>query len=225
MQIRVNGDIVHISGYVNAVERASKTLQDRSGPFVEAIASGAFNKAINRNDDIHVLLNHNWERDLGSTKKGNLKLCENNIGLYAEAEIVDREVAQEAKDGKLVGWSFGFEDREVERSVNNDGMIFRYVKDLDLYEVSILDNKKIPAYDGTLIMAREEGDKRLYKGENMYDDIIYQGDKEKPAESEIRASESEETNIEPKQQEVVEKIIDYSEYENLIKEMKEGTYE
>lgn len=220
MLIRVKGDTVYISGYVNAIERCSKVLQDRAGAFVEAIGKGAFAKALKRNDDVHVLLNHDWGRDLGSTKKGNLKLSENNIGLYAEAEINDREVAQEAKDGKLVGWSFGFEDREVERSVDNNGMVFRYVKDLDLYEVSILNNRKVPAYDGTLIMAREEGEKTLFKGAIMDDDINYQTEEENPAESEIRATEGEETQSEPKQHEDVEKNIDYSKYEEWINEMK-----
>ena len=31
------------------------------------------------NNDIHILLNHDWDRDLGSTKQGNLELEEDNV--------------------------------------------------------------------------------------------------------------------------------------------------
>ena len=79
MKINVRADTVEISGYVNAVERNSKPLMSRIGQFIERICKGAFKKAIKRNNDIHILLNHDWNRDLGSTKQGNLELTEDNI--------------------------------------------------------------------------------------------------------------------------------------------------
>ena len=144
MIVRVREDSVEIDGYVNAIERKSKPLMSRIGRFVERICKGAFSKAIKRNDNIRLLLNHNWERDLGGTKDGNLILTEDNIGLHARATINDQEVAEKARNGSLVGWSFGFKDREVNNSVEN-GMPTRDVKDLDLFEVSILDRTKTPA--------------------------------------------------------------------------------
>ena len=150
MEIRIKNDSVEISGYVNAVERNSKPLMSRIGQFIERICKGAFSKAIKRNNDIHILLNHDWERDLGSTKDGTLELNEDNIGLFAKATIDDPEVIKKAHSGELVGWSFGFSDRNVENSIEK-GMPTRAVKDLDLYEVSILDKSMTPAYDGTLI--------------------------------------------------------------------------
>ena len=80
---RFESDNVEISGYVNAIERKSKPLMSRIGQFIERICKGAFKKAIQRNDNIRLLLNHNWERDLGGTKDGNLVLTEDNIGLHA----------------------------------------------------------------------------------------------------------------------------------------------
>ena len=112
MKIRVKRDYVEIEGYVNAIERNSKPLMSRIGQFIERICKGAFDKALKRNDDVHILLNHDWERDLGSTKKGNLELHEDNIGLHARAKITDEEVIEKARAGQLVGWSFGFQDRE-----------------------------------------------------------------------------------------------------------------
>ena len=149
MRINIREDQVEIEGYVNSIERKSRPLMSRIGRFVERICKGAFKKAIDRNDNIRLLLNHNWDRDLGGTKDGNLVLTEDNIGLHARATITDQEVIEKARNNALVGWSFGFKDREVDNTMEN-GMPTRDVKDLDLYEVSILDRTKTPAYEGTL---------------------------------------------------------------------------
>ena len=237
MKVKVRADSVEIEGYVNAVERNSKPLMSRIGNFIERICKGAFKKALKRNDDVHILLNHDWNRDLGSTKQGNLELTEDNIGLHARACITDKEVVQKARNGDLVGWSFGFQDRDVDNSTY-DGMPYRAVKDLDLFEVSILDRTKSPAYDGTLITARAEGEDLQvhYRGEDFIDDIDLDDEdtpeeelqdiKEEIIEAEIQAETEKELNDEvreesPKQQEIVEKNIDYSKYEQLIQDMKE----
>lgn len=221
MEIRVKEDSVEITGYVNAIERDSKPLLSRVGQFIERICKGAFKKALKRNDDVHILLNHDWNRDLGSTKKGNLELIEDNIGLRAKATITDPEVIQKARNGDLVGWSFGFQDREVENTIER-GMPHRAVRDLDLAEVSILDKRKTPAYDGTLIMARDDREELHFRGEDFIDEISIR-EEEKAQDNEMKDNEVQEK--EPKQQEVVENTnnqeIDYSKYENMLKEMKE----
>ena len=166
MEIRIMEDKVEISGYVNAIERNSRILRNELGEFVERVCKGAFKNAIKRNDDIHILLNHEKSRDLGSTKQGNLELEEDAIGLKARATIKDAEVIQKARNGELVGWSFGFRDREVENKII-DGLAHRAIKELDLSEVSIIDSTKKPAYEGTLISARSdspEGTKYIRAG-------------------------------------------------------------
>ena len=153
MKIKIRADSVEIEGYVNAVERNSKPLMSRIGRFIERVCKGAFKKALKRNDNVNILLNHDWSRNLGSTKQGNLQLEEDSIGLHARATITDPEVIESARRGELVGWSFGFNDRDVENSTEQ-GMPLRIVKDLDLHEVSILDRKMSPAYEGTLVAVR-----------------------------------------------------------------------
>lgn len=191
MKIKIRQDHVEIEGYVNAVERNSKPLFSRIGRFIERICKGAFNNAIKRNDDIHILLNHDWDRDLGSTKTGNLELEEDNIGLKARATITDPEVITAARNGDLVGWSFGFEDREVEKRII-DGIVNRAVKDLDLYEVSILDRTKTPAYDGTLIAARNKGDKMQFRGVEFIDKPeIHEEPKQEIQPQEVRETPEE----------------------------------
>ena len=204
MRIEIRSDSVILEGYVNAIERKSKILHSRMGRFIERIRKGAFFNALKRNDDVHVLLNHDWNRDLGSTKQGNLELQEDAIGLKARAEITDKEVIEDARNGRLVGWSFGFLD--VPGGVVNkqeDGIALREVSDMDLREVSILNNRKSPAYEGTLIMARDDGE-AVYFGDDFVTEI------------EVREEEPKE---EPPQE---EKVIDYSKYEKMIEEMKEG---
>ena len=226
MRVNIRADKVEIEGYVNAIERDSKPLWSRVGQFIERICKGAFKKALKRNDDVHILLNHDWNRDLGSTKQGNLELEEDNIGLRVRACITDPEVVKKARAGELVGWSFGFSDRDVINSIR-DGMPHRAVKDLDLAEVSILDKRKSPAYEGTLITARAEDEVVHFRGEDFIDDVEVKEEqpeeKQEEATTEVVAEVQEEVpeDVEPKQQEIVDKNIDYSKYEEIIAEMKE----
>lgn len=214
MQINIREDSVEIEGYVNAVERNSKPLMSRMGKFIERIKAGAFTRALKRNDDVHVLLNHDWQRDLGSTKQGNLELIEDNIGLRAKCTITDKDVMEKAKRGDLVGWSFGFYDRDVKNGVEN-GMLTREVNDLDLEEVSILDRSKVPAYDGTLIMARDkDSEDRIFVSESFDSDSA---DEDVSCEtSEKRDAKNDDVSRETEHQ------IDYSRYKEMIAEMKEG---
>ncbi len=229
MKVNIRADKVEIEGYVNAIERDSKPLWSRVGQFIERICKGAFKKALKRNDDVHILLNHDWTRDLGSTKQGNLELEEDNIGLKARATITDPEVVKKARAGELVGWSFGFSDRDVINSIR-DGMPHRAVKDLDLAEVSILDKRKSPAYEGTLITARAEEDVLHFRGEDFIDEVEVKEDQpeeqpetveETTTEVVVEVQEKAPEDDEPKQQEIVDKEIDYSKYEEIIAEMKE----
>ena len=160
MRVEVRNDSVFVSGYVNAVERLSKpireTLHGRIRTFLERIKAGVFRNALKKNDNVLVLLNHDESRVLASTKDGNAVLTEDNIGLRAEITITDKEVVQKARDGKLSGWSFGFIANDDEITTEGKDEI-RTVTDLELLEVSILDDTKAPAYYGTSIEAREGG--------------------------------------------------------------------
>lgn len=160
MRVEIRNDSVFIHGYVNAVERLSKpireTLHGRIRTFLERIKAGVFRNALKKNDNVLVLLNHDENRVLASTKDGSAVLAEDNIGLRAEITITDKEVVQKARDGKLSGWSFGFIANDDEISTEGKDEI-RTVTDMDLLEVSILDDTKAPAYYGTSIETREGG--------------------------------------------------------------------
>jgi uncharacterized protein len=154
MRIEIRGNQVLLDGYVNAVGRESRVLPSSRGPFREQIKPGTFERALQKTDNVGLRFNHDEKRQLGSTKDGNLQLWEDNIGLRAIATVTDEEVMQKAKDGKLTGWSFGFIDQKPNWQDGQDGVQRRFLEDIELLEVSILD--KTPAYIATSIEARGE---------------------------------------------------------------------
>ena len=164
MKVEVRGDSVIVSGYVNAVERYSKPItcewRGQVRTFLEKVKAGVFKTSLKRNDDVKVLLNHDANRELANTKDGTAKLEEDNIGLRAEVIITDKEVVEKARNNQLVGWSFGFHANSDD--VGTEGANeTRTITDLDLVEVSILDDTKRPAYNGTSIESRCESEKGL----------------------------------------------------------------
>lgn len=159
MKVTVRSDKVIIDGYVNAVDRFSRPLFDtRIGRFIEKILPNVFKRAIQKASNIDVLLNHKEDRKLASTADGTAKIYEDNVGLRAVVEITDAEVIEKARAGKLRGWSFGFQDEDSDQTTNKDGLIERVVKALTLFEVSIIDDRAMPAYFGTSIETRTVGD-------------------------------------------------------------------
>ena len=230
MKIQIREDSVTIEGYVNAVERASKPLNSRLGKFVEKICAGAFKRALSRADDVRILLNHDWQRDLGGTKSGELELEEDNIGLHARATITDPEVIKDARNGDLVGWSFGFDDMPdgVEETRDSEtGLPFRKVKDLALYEVSLLNRQKSPAYAGTLVNVRD--DKQIFISEDNLPDNIElieeaTTDAVKEALEELRAEDAQTDKKDPETTPANDDIKSYdnSRYKNIIAELKES---
>ena len=223
MNISIREDKVIIEGYVNAVERNSKPLNERGVTFIERIAAGAFKRALARAHDIRILLNHNAARDLGGIKDGNLELEEDNIGLRARAEITDPEVIDDARKGNLVGWSFGFTDDNVTQLRDEEsGLPLRKVNDLELLEVSLLNRKKSPAYVGTLVNVRDNGEiKKINLSEDYTDGEINTIDETtREVLEEIRV-EIREDQPEPDTPEKKEVSSDYyAGYRNIIDELK-----
>ena len=156
MRIEVRSDNnILIDGYVNAVARDSRIMPSINGEFVEQVVPGTFHKALSRATNVDLLLNHNESRKLGSIIEGNLKLFEDNIGLRAIATITDEEVIEKAIAGKLKGWSFGFYLNNDRWETYSKGIKRRFLEDIELLEVSILDDTKNPAYIATSIETRD----------------------------------------------------------------------
>ena len=186
MRIEIRNDSVLLDGYVNAVARDSRPMLDENGEkFVEQITPKTFQRAVEKSDDILCLLNHEPSRKLGSTKEG-------NIELRAICKITDSEVMKKAKENKLRGWSFGFEAVKEHEEQASENLKRRFVDDMNLFEVSIIDDRKIPCYIGTSIETRaEKNSKTEYRGEEFQAKILN-----------------------------YEKQVDYSAYEKILNKIK-----
>ncbi len=229
MNIIIRADHVHIDGYVNAVERLSKPITERLGTFRERVSAGTFKKALNRAEDVRILENHDFTRNLGGIKDGNLHLEEDAIGLRAEADLYDQDAINDAKAGNYVGWSFGFYPIES-RDTEEDGMPIKELHDIELVEVSLLTKNHIPAYDGTLVAVRDQ-DKKMILGESMFsENVVIKEDDENTAEAneeavkdalkEIRETDAQEEN--PENDNSVSSIERNARYKAMIAFLKEA---
>lgn len=154
MEIRVKGDSVEISGYVNAVERESSPLLAIGNQyFTETIRSGAFASALRENPDVPMLLNHNWDRRIAEGDA--LDLREDAVGLHVRATVTDPEVVDKARSNRLRGWSFGFVPLSMDSETRENAPEHRNVYKMELHEVSLLDDTRTPAYPATSVYTRE----------------------------------------------------------------------
>lgn len=214
MKVTIRADSVEIEGYVNAVGRDSRRLTDEYGnQFVEQMQPGVFALALSkRTEPVLMLHNHKESRVIGSTEE-NLELEEDSIGLHARATVLDPEIIQLARDGKLVGWSFGFHQLDSREVYDYDAHVERsIVTELDLVEVSLIDDTMLPVYAGTSVHTRSK-DKDALVTRAMDRDIVRTLenvttliDENEPKTLE-RAKEPE---VAPVQQ------VDYSKYHEII---------
>ena len=200
MRIEIRNDSVVLDGYVTAVKRDSRPIPSQRGKFIEQIEERAFQNALDRAQNIDF---HDTNKHLGSTKEGNLELFEDNIGLRAICTVTDADVIEKAKNKQLRGWSFGFYTNKDRWEDVEGNMQRRYVEDLDIFEVSIIDNTKTPAYIATSI---EQRDNKEVVTENRFNDF-----------KAITIDETtEKINVGKEEREV----IDYSLYEKEIELLK-----
>ena len=157
MELEIRNGALHVSGYVNAVERDSRRLPQQMckkarSDFVEKISAGAFGRAVSRAREVRLMFNH--KRDIGGTADGTLELSADSVGVRAQAVFTDPEAVEAGRRGGLRGWSFGFTDAVDRWEDVSDGLQRRTIDDLDLQEVSIL--SVTPAYVGTSVELRGE---------------------------------------------------------------------
>lgn len=135
---------VRISGYA-AVFNSKTTISDW---FTEEIEPGAFSRSIAEND-IRGLFNHNWDKVLGRTKSGTLKLSEDEHGLKFEIELPNtstaRDLAESMERGDIDQCSFGFYPSEETWNYDVEPA-HRVLNEVELFEISVV---SIPAYDDT----------------------------------------------------------------------------
>jgi uncharacterized protein len=149
-EVRADEDGIRVSGYAAVFDEETNI----GGAFVEVIERGAFKNAIERQDDVVFLINHDG-LPLARTRSGTLTLTEDERGLFMETMLDPtdpdvKSILPKMKRGDLDKMSFAFiPDRQAWD--DSGDMPKRTIQDLRLYDVSIVTT---PAYDGTEIGLR-----------------------------------------------------------------------
>lgn len=172
MKLEIRNNEVEISGYVNITMRDSKPIRENGKMFLEQVNRGVFKRALETADDVDVLLNHDDSRKLSSRNDG-FEMREDELGLYVRGTISDAEFVNEAREDKLTGFSFGFIClKESREEINKDNCKERrYLEEIKLNEISILDYRKRPAYSGCLIETRSEDGQEVKTEFRSIDDL------------------------------------------------------
>lgn len=131
----------------------------------ESIAPGAFSRTLA--NDVRALINHDTTLVLGRTKANTLELREDSHGLWGKISINpnDRDAMnlyERVKRGDVDQCSFGFDLKEQDTEIRDDGAVHWTIKDLDLFEVSCC---TFPAYEQTNISARSKERDEIKKRE------------------------------------------------------------
>ena len=143
-----------VGGYINVTERESEMLYNKKNGkwFKEIMKKGVFKRAIERaSQNIPLLFEHDWSKQLASLEEGTLELREDNIGLRFDAVIKDESIYEQVRSGIINSCSFGFRVLTEEVESINTRLEKRFVSAIELLEVSLVKN---PAYVGSLCETR-----------------------------------------------------------------------
>ena len=126
-------------------------------PFTEVIAPGAFKRTLSRAAAgakfISFLFGHDETRALATTASGRLTLEETALGLRVEAKldpadpVAQSVISQLTNEYAAMGMSFGFSTVKGGDSWEGDK---RTIREVNLFEVSVLSAGQTPAYPATL---------------------------------------------------------------------------
>ena len=211
MELQNNEDGSYkIGGYINVTNRESETLYNKKNGkyFKEIMTSGVFEDALERAEEIPLLLEHNWDEKLASTSLGDLKLREDNIGLRFEATIKDESLYQKIKAGIINSCSFGFKVLRERVECINSKLDRRFVDAIELLEVSLVKN---PAYVGSLCESRSYEDE-LTKIREAIADLQ---EKEKELMVQLEDIEVEEAEISEEETTIEENLEDKNEVDTV----------
>lgn len=195
MKAEIRADGLHISGYVNVPGRTSRPVITPRGKVVEVIEQRAFQRAIEKMNNIDMMLDH--EKKIASTADGTLKVYEDEVGLRAEAIVTDPETIQAGREGKLKGWSFKMVKVKDEVEERAGQLPLRTIKDFYMPEITIAYRKQ-PVYSSTSIELRAEEEEEV---------------EQRATEDSITVTDMVETPKKP---------VNLSQYQNRINKLKVG---
>jgi len=126
-------------------------------PFTEVIAPGAFKRTLSRVADgkkiVSFLFGHDETRALATTLSGRLNLTEDERGLKVEARLDPADpdaagvISKLTHEAAAMGMSFGF---TIPKNGDQWDEDVRTLREVNLFEVSVLSAGQTPAYPSTL---------------------------------------------------------------------------
>jgi len=126
-------------------------------PFTEVIAPGAFRRTLSRVADgkkiVSFLFGHDETRALATTASGRLSLTEDERGLKVEARLDPADpdaagvISKLTHEARAMGMSFGF---TIPKNGDEWDEDVRTLREVNLFEVSVLSAGQTPAYPATL---------------------------------------------------------------------------
>ena len=126
-------------------------------PFTEVIAPGAFRRTLSRVADgkkiVSFLFGHDETRALATTASGRLALTEDERGLKVEARLDPADpdaagvISKLTHEAAAMGMSFGF---TIPKNGDQWDEDTRTLREVNLFEVSVLSAGQTPAYPATL---------------------------------------------------------------------------
>ena len=158
-----NTEDLYIEGYFSVFNENYEVWDG----VTESIAPGAFTNSMN--GDVRALYNHNTDMILGRTTNGTLELRQDDKGLWGRIKLNRKDtdavnIYERIARGDISGCSFGFDIKDEERTVSDDGSVHYTIKEVNpLFEVSPC---VFPAYEATRIDARGKNEENIKKREH-----------------------------------------------------------
>ena len=153
LKTRAEGDTdKFIEGYFIVYNRETELWPG----YFEQVAPEALNNTLG--NDIRALINHDTTLVLGRNKANTLDLKSDGHGLFGSVKINPNDIDamnlyERVSRGDVDQCSFGFNIGNEEDDFRDDGTIHTILKEIDLWEVSVV---TFPAYEETGVQARKK---------------------------------------------------------------------
>lgn len=142
------------TGHATAFDVRYAIGDPNSWGFWEQFDSKACDRALNEDQDVRLLVDHDPSRLLARTSSKTMTLDTDKRGLLVEAELADTSVGRDVKvlleRGDLSQMSLAFVTKKEQWETLEDGTELRTVLDVDLYDVSIVAYPANPETDASL---------------------------------------------------------------------------
>ena len=148
LRISEDGGVKQVAWYASVFDSPSENMWG----VTEFVGRRAFTKTLQEHD-IRALFNHNPDLVLGRNKADTLKLTVDLKGLRASVTPPDTQWARDlmvsVERGDVSAGSFGFQVLKDDVREGPDGTLIRELKEVRLFDVSLVTYPAYPGTDGT----------------------------------------------------------------------------